>query len=320
MTFADIWRPFFLEHSNIDPLLCRQWVLQAYKRACTSRQWGFMRASGELTNADARAVTVSVTQGLTAVTSAAAFIAADGGRQFRVGGLGIPYTLTFVDASNVTLDRAYQGDTSAAAEASIFDAYVALPEDVDSIRSLINPTSYLPMPWFVSAEYLDYYDPNRMATNAYARMLCPRQMSTVTGQTNRMWYEWWPYPTARQSYPIQYYRRPDSVADTDEMVGVLATRGEDLLHYARYRAALYPGTAQQKNPAYNPVAARMHLEEWDRSLSTLAVRDDDQFTQSIETIDWRWVLGGLPYDDTLLRASDASGYGPVYGGYSGYVY
>lgn len=316
ITFGQLWRRFFLEHSGIDPNLCRQWVLDAYIRACTNRQWGFLRANGQLTHGAARTVTVGVTNGQTAVTSAAAFVAGDNGRQFRVGALGIPYTLAYTDASNATLSRTYQGTTDPAASATIFDAYVTLPADVDSIRSLTNPSSYLPMPWFVSAEYLDYHDPNRTATNSYARMLCPKQMSTVVGQTDRMWYEWWPYPTAAQAYPFTYYKRPDTLADTDTFVGVLSTRAEDLLHYARYRAALYPGTAQQKNPGYNPTVARMHQDEWAQAMQTMGVRDDDQFTQSLETIDWRWVLGGMPHDDTLLRASDASGYGV----YSGYVY
>ncbi len=308
-TFGQLWAQFHLEHASVDPLLCRQWVLDAYTRACTGRQWGFLRAEGQLLVQDSRAVVVGVTQGLTAVTSAALFTADDNGRQFRVGDLGVPFTLTFVNASSATLDRTYQGDTDAAADATIYDAYVTLPEDVDSIRSLINPTNYRPMPWFLSSEIIDYYDPNRTAQDSTARMLCPRRMSTVTGQTGRMLYEWWPYPTARTAYPFTYYKRPTALADTEEFVGVLATRAEEILAYARYRAALYPGTAENKNPGYNPGVAREHKAEWEVCLQNLAVRDDDQFTQSIEIIDWRWVLQGLPYDSSLLRATDASGYG-----------
>lgn len=309
ITFGELARQFQLEHPGIDYLLCRQWVLDAYKRACTGRRWGFLRAEGQLTNLAARDVTVSVTQGDTAMTSAALFTATDLGRQFRVGGLGIPYTIqTFTDVSTVTLDRAYAGTTTATASGTILDAYVTLPEDLDTIRSLVNPSVYRPMPWFQSRELLDYWDPNRTASDSSARMLVSHRMSTIAGQTGRMLYEWWPYPTARTVYPLTYYRRPDVIADTDAFVGAFATRAEELLMYARYRAALYPGTPERKNPGYNPAVASLHLQEWNRTLENLAVVDDDQFLQSIELIDWTWVSAGLPYDTNLLRATDASGY------------
>ncbi len=307
-TFGGLVKQFQLEHPAVDYLLCRQWVLDAYKRACTGRKWGFLRAEGQLTNLASRDLTVTLTQGSQAATSAAAFTATDLGRQLRVGGLGIPYSISvFTDTSTVTLDRAYAGATGATT-ATILDAYVALPEDLDSIRSLINPSIYRPMPWMQSRELLDFWDPNRTASDSSARMLVSHRMSAIPGSTGRMLYEWWPYPTARNVYPLTYYRRPDVIADTDSFVGAFATRAEELLMYARYRAALYPGTAEMKNPGYNPAVARMHLDEWNRSLENLAVVDDDQFLQSIELIDWTWVSAGLPYDSNLLRATDASGY------------
>jgi hypothetical protein len=319
ITFGDLTRQFHLEWQSIDYMLCRQWVLDAYKRACTNRQWGFLRAEGQLTNGDARAITVGVIQGSPTVTSAAAFTAFDNGRQFRVGGLGIPFTMTFVNTSQVTLDRNYEGATNTAASATIFDAYVALPADCDSIRSLINPTNYRPMPWMLSREILDYWDPNRVAQDSTARMVVSHRMSQVTGQTGRMLYEWWPYPSTRAVYPMTYYRRPDTIVDTDAFVGVLSTRAEELLNYARYRASLYPGTPDVKNPGFNPSVARIHLDDWNKVLESLAARDDDQFLQSIDLIDWRWVMAGLPFDSGLLRATDASGY-QAWLGTGGYSY
>lgn len=307
-TFGGLVKSFQLEHPGVDYLLCRTWVLDAYKRACTGRRWGFLRAEGQLTNLASRTLTVGVVQGSTAVTSAVLFTATDHGRQFRVGGIGIPYTMTFVTTSSVTLDRAFAGATDTAATATILDAYVALPEDLDSIRSLVNPSVYRPMPWMQSRELLDYWDPNRTSSDSSARMLVSHRMSQVTGQTGRMLYEWWPYPTARNVYPMTYYRRPDTIADTDSFLGVFSTRAEELLMYARYRAALYPGTPERKNPGYNPAVARMHMDEWNHALENLAVVDDDQFLQSIELVDWTWVSAGLPFNSEMLRASDASGY------------
>ncbi len=307
-TFGGLVKQFQLEHPSVDYLLCRQWVLDAYKRACTGRRWGFLRAEGQLTNLASREITCTVTLGSQAVTSSAAFTPTDLGRQFRVGGVGMPYSISvYTDTSTVTIDRAYAGATGSTT-ATILDAYVTLPEDLDSIRSLVNPSVYRPMPWFQSRELLDYWDPNRTASDSSARMHVSHRMSAIAGSTGRMLYEWWPYPTARNVYPLTYYRRPDVIADTDAFVGAFATRAEELLMYARYRAALYPGTAEQKNPGYNPAVARMHMDEWNHTLENLAVVDDDQFLQSIELIDWTWVSAGLPFDANMLRASDASGY------------
>lgn len=308
-TFGSIWRQLHLENPSVDPLLCRSWIQEAYKQAATLRQWGFLRAEGRLVNEASRSVTAGVTYGDATVTSAAAFLSTDVGRQFRVGGIGIPYTIqTFTSTSSVELDGPYRGATAASADGTILDAYVTLPVDVDSIRSLVNPENYRPMPWFLDRTILDYCDPNRTATAASARMLACGRMSTITGQTGRMVYEWWPYPTARNQYPFTYYQKPESITDTDEFVGALSDRAEVLLHYGRMRAALYPGTVEAKNPGFNPAAARIHDEEWKKSLETVAVRDDDQFIQSIDLIDWRWVGMGLPFDTQLLRATDASGW------------
>jgi hypothetical protein len=308
LTYGELWRQFHLEHPAIDALLCRQWVLDAYKRACTGQQWGFLRGEGQLVVLAARSVTVGVTQGSTSVTSTAAFVSGDGGRQLRVASRGIPFTLTFSTTSLCALDRTYEGDTNAAASASIFDAYATMPADFDSFRSLINPTVQRPMPWMLSREVLDYRDPDRTATDSTARMLVSHRMSGVSGQTGRLLYEWWPYPTARAAYPMTYYKRVDALADTDSFVGVFSTRAEDLLCYARYRAAMYPGTPERRNPGYSVAAAQEHKSEWEQVVTSLGVRDDDQFAQMIEQIDWTWVNGGLAHSDSLLRATDASGY------------
>jgi hypothetical protein len=318
LTFGELWRQLHLEYSTIDPLLCRQWTLDAYKRACTGRQWGFLRAEGQLVTQVARSVAVTLTQGSAAVTSAALFVASDAGRQIRFASLGIPYTIAFTDTSNITLDRTWEG-VSGAATGTIFDAYAIMPADFDSFRTLVNPTTQRPMPWFLSRESLDYYDPNRTASDTSARMVVSHRMSAVPGQLGRLLYEWWPYPTGRYAYPMTYYKRVDNLADTDEFIGVLSTRAEDLLCYARYRAAMYPGTPERKNPGFNPGVAREHKAEWEQVVQDLDVRDDDQFLKSIEMIDWRWVNTGLPYDSNLLRATDASGY-DTWGGWGSYHY
>ena len=308
-TFGGLWRQLHLEHPSIDPLLCRSWIQEAYKIACTKRQWGFARAEGRLVNEASRDVTVTVTWGSTTVTSAAAFVSTDLGRQFRIGGVGIPYTIqTFTDTSTILLDQAYRGTDATDTTAVILDAYVTLPADVDSIRSLVNPENYRPMPWFLDRTVLDYCDPNRTATSASARMLCPNRPSTITGQVGRMLYEWWPYPTARNQYPFTYYRKPESLTDTDEFIGALSDRAEVLLGYARMRASLYPGTVEAKNPGFNPSLARTLEEQWLKDLEVLGVRDDDEYIQSWDAIDWRWVGMGLPFDTQLLRATDASGW------------
>ncbi len=311
MTFGDLWRPMALEASAVDALLVRQWTQQAYTRACTGQRWGFLRAEGQLVQTAARSVACTVTQGSNTVTSAGLFSASDDGRQFRVGASGMPQTLTYVDASTLTLDRTYEG-SGGSATATIFDAYAVLPADFDSFRSLTNPTVQRPMPWMLSREILDHWDPNRTASDGSARMVVSHRINA----DGRLLYEYWPYQTSggRVAYPMTYYKQVDQIGDDTHFQGVLATRADALLEFVRYRLALFPGTATQKNPAYNPGAAVQHLRAWEGVLQSLTRDDDDQFLQSIELIDWRWVTQGLPFDSALLRATDASGYS-AWGGY-----
>lgn len=312
-TFGSVWRRVALEAAAVDPLLCRQYVLDAYKRACTGRRWGFLRAETRLTTLASRSVTVGVTNGSTAITSAAAFLSTDDGRQFRVGN-GLPYTLTFVSTSACTLDAAYTGTTAAAASGTILDAFPLLPADFDSFRTLTNPTILRPMPWWITRDQLDYVDPNRLFSDATARLVASNNVNS----SGRVRYEWYPYPTSAAAYPCTYYRRPDTLTDDEELKGALATRGYVLVLGAQAQVARYPGTLERKNPAFNLQLARELAEDFERELQNLSVVDDDQFLQSIETVDWRWVNQGIPYDGNLLRATDASAYG--YGGYGGGQY
>ena len=303
MTFGETWRKVALQASAVPPLLCRQYVLDAFKEACDGRQWGFLRVETQFQTLAAREVTVTVTQDSDAITSSTAdFLATDVGRQIRISGAPNPfYTIAAVaSASAATLDQPYAQASATDATASIVNAYLTLPEDFGGFRLLRNPAVNRFMPWWYTDEWLNVVDAMRFQTDSTARLVASR---TVTS-AGRAQYEWWPTPTGAYAYPCSYYRRPQDFPDDAQLPGILATRSHLLETGALAACALYPGTPAQRNPYFNlPLADRLQ-RRWLEGLQALAVRDDDQFAQMLEPVDYRWALGGL-VSDHYLRSSDA---------------
>lgn len=307
-TFRDLWSLVALHVPDAPISLVQSWVQTSYDDLIGKRHWSWLRATTLLTTQAARTVSITFTQDSTAITSAAAFLPTDVGRQVRVGTTGTPaYTIdTVTDASNAVLTAAYQ-ETSATQDAFIRDIYLAMPADFRSIHTVTDRTIMRPVAWWISKDRLDLFDPGRIASDVRFRVLAAHEHSPVTSLLGRVTYEAWPYPTAAGTYVLSYFKRTDALADDTAFTGPLATWTTVLQKGALAEAAGWPGTAARKNPYFN-LTLRDKLEtEFDEAVKALDVMDDDQYLMDLQQTDLsKYGLAALSADTTLMRQSDAT--------------
>jgi hypothetical protein len=288
--------------------LVQTWVQQAYDELVGKRHWAWLRKEYLLTTLASRSLSVGFTQGSTAITSAALFVASDAGRQIRVGTSGTPtYTIdTVTNASAAVLTAAYQ-DVSGSATATISDIYLPMPTDFRSFEAVVDPTIQRPIAWWIARDRLDLFDPGRVSYDTRLRVLASYQLSQATATLGQLLYEAWPHPTAAGTYVIKYFARSDSLADDDVFKGVLATKTQALIDGALAKCARWPGTTTQKNP-YFGLGLALSLEgKFQEACQTLDVMDDDQYLMDLMQVDLaKYGLAALSADTTLMRQSDAT--------------
>lgn len=313
-TFRDVWGLVSLHVPLAPTTLVQHWTQLAYDRLIGTRHWAWTRRETLLQTLAARTVTINVTNGSTALTGVAQFVASDVGRQLRVG-QEHTYTInTVTDANTAALVETY-GGTTGAVSATISDVYLAMPANFRSIHDLTDPTLQRPIAWWVATDRLDLYDPGRVMSDSRFRVLAAAAPSLVTSLSGRMTYEAWPRPTSAGSYLLKYFIRTDALDDETTLPGLLATHADALRTGALAEAALWPGTATQKNPYFNLTLATTLAAHFARACKQIDVMDDDQYLMDLQQVDLStFGLAALSGDTALLRSTDASA-GDYYGGY-----
>ncbi len=306
-TFGDVWRKVALYVPGAPVSLVQEWVQSAYEDLCGSRHWVWLKRTALLQTRASRTVTITFTNGSTAITSSAGFVTAtDPGRQIRVA-QGPVYTIdTVATTSSAALTQAYQG-SSGAVTATIQDIYLPMPADFRSIYTVTDMALQRPVVWWISGERLNLFDPARISGDSRFRVMASATPSQVTSLLGRITYELWPYPSAAGTYTLEYFARVDQLGDDDVFQGVLATQTGALQTGALAEAAKWPGTADRKNPYFNLALARTLAADFELAKQNLQVQDDDQYLQSLSQVDLSSLgLSALAGDTTLLRASDAT--------------
>lgn len=307
MTFADAYREVRL-HAPAAPLaLARAWVNAAYEDLCRGRSWGFLRAETTLRILASRAVDVGVTQDSTTVTSGGLFIATDAGRNLRIG-IGPTYTIQEVTTDSVlVLDRAYTEDTDPDATATILDAFVTMPADFSSFRTIPDRYNQRRLGFWFTEDELLILDPDRRTSDTGPRALVAASPSPYMPTLGRVRYEYWPRPTAARTYPALYNRQAADLTETTLFSGVLADAKEALVAGALARAAAWPGTLDVKNPFFSADLIRLYKAEFETQKQRLALKDDTQYPEDLHQVHWEyWGLGDLAYNDRSLRATDVT--------------
>lgn len=302
-TYEDIWRDVLLQAPDVPMMTARKFVRDVYLQLSGRRGWDYLRQEGTLLTKASRSVVVDVVLGSAAVASAALFLAADVGRQFRIGSGETFTVLSFTSTSAMTLDRPYSAVTAVGTTASILDAYVTVPADFARFDTILDLVQQRRLPWWTSQDELNGLDPMRLNSGA------PRLLSAITPDpvTLRPRYEWWPRPTVAAAYPMIYFRRPATPADTDLLRGVLAERPDVLELGALARAAKYPGTADRPNAYFNLPLARELQAEFEAVALQVDLRDDDVAPQDYVPNELWTRAVGWEYSMNLhtLRQTDA---------------
>lgn len=306
-TIRDVWGQVALRVPAAPTSLVQDWVQTAYDRLIGRRHWGWARREYFLRVLAARSVTVNATQGLTTLTGAGTFVATDVGRQIRFGASTPTYTINTVTVPNTAeLTQVYAED-SGAKTATISDVYLIMPADFRSIFTVTDLTIHRPIPWWVSADRLDLFDPARISSDSRFRVLASAHHSQVTAYSGRVTYEAWPRPTAAGTYLLRYFLRTDTLDDDTLLPGVIATYTDVLKQGALAEAAQWPGTEQRKNPYFNLALARELKAQFYTACKEVDVMDDDQYLLDLQQTDLaELALSSLAADTTLLRQSDAT--------------
>lgn len=320
-TFGQAWNQAWLDVSDADALQVRQWTQNGFKKLCDSRQWSWRIKRSAFQLYDSREPVVTVTRGSATVTSAAQFVAADQGRQFRVGSYPVYTIITYTDASTIVLDRPYEGLDAVGTDSEILSAYVTAPADLEAIQIVVDLVNQVRIGSWYTQEQLSLLDPTR--TNAYSgpvRGLFSLALSPPGGNTPSGRYQWeaWPYTTSAATLPYSYVTHTADLADTTELPGILGQRPDVLALAAKYEASKWPGNAQNKNPYFNLTLAEMLRKELGDAITQLSIRDDDQFPQDWGTIPWSlFPLANLAPTADYLRHTDATAGAAYNGGLSG---
>lgn len=306
-TYGDCWRTVRLYASAAPVFLCREWVNVAWKSLAGRRSWSFLRGELTLRIAASRSVVVTVTQDSTTVTSAALFLAADAGRQFRIG-YGPTYTIqTVVDPNTITLDRVYSEPNAIGSTTTIQDVYAVMPTDFGSFRVIPDQYNRRQLAFWITEDQLLILDPDRSTSDSGPRCLVSASFSTYTPTLGQVRYEYWPRPTSVRSYQALYNKQAVALDDTSVFSGVLADGADVLVNGALAQAAGWPGTTDLRNPYFNLQLAQAKQTEFEHGIQRLALKDDAHYMDDLGTVDWaRWPLSDLAFDDHALRSTDAT--------------
>lgn len=299
-TFADAWRSAAAKCSAVDPLIVRDFAQGVYKHLAAARIWSWRRAQAGFRIAASRDLTATFTADSTTVTSTAAFVAADLGREIRVGTYPIYTIAAFVSTSEVTLDRAYEG-SSGAETAQILDAYVTVPDTFDQFILVIDPVQQCRIGHWYTQEELSMFDPVRQNTGSgLARGL----FAARPNADGLLQYEVWPYSTAAYALPYWYATSVVDLTDDADLPGILRHRADVIETGARAECAKYPGTPALKNPYFNLELCEKLERELADLTRQIAIRDDDQYAQDLVQYH-TWPLATLAPTADYLRRTDA---------------
>ena len=251
-TFGQVWQRVLLYAPGTPVPLVQQAVKNAYNRALSMHSWSELLQDGEKVIATEYSTgTVAVTNGSTTVTgSGTTFTSAMTGRQIIFDDAdGQPYyTVTYVSATSLTLDRAYGGADDSSTTYSIGEYYVEFPSDLSvltNVRDLNNN-------WSITGQahqqgYLDMVDAKRTSTGSPSIFVAapPRVSSGVAYPR----YEFWPRISAGTHIAYQYLK--DAALTSNSTYLIVMLPSEAIVYGALADLCLWPGTGERPNPYFN---------------------------------------------------------------------
>lgn len=309
-TLGEVIAEVQLTAADVPPLLIRAWAKDVFAQLCAGSRWGWQLQIGTVRVPASRSLAaIGLTNGQTAITSAALFVAADAGRQIWLGvGEPVLTIATVTDASNAILTANYDGTTGSYA-AQIYTAYYQPGASFQQFIGLTDLSNQRPLPFWLTLEQARLWDPSGVLSGQ-SRALIAETLVTPLGTTERprIRYVWWPRNTAGGTYQVRYLAGPQTstLNEDTEIPGVLADHLYVLKDGILARCAAYPGSGTTKNAYFNLTLAARLGEQYAIGRKDLSIVDDDQGpSKVVDAIDWRYVERGLS-SDQAYQWSDTS--------------
>ena len=283
-TYSGLWRRVLLHCPMAGQFLARSWIDLAFRRVAERRAWSWLIKRGQFLSVDAADDgTVSVTHNSTAVVgTGTAFTDAMVGQQFVVSGSPI-YTISArADATHITLDDEYGGDTDASATYQIYKCYFQSPTDFHSFMSVWDAATSNVLNTSWTQRELNAWDPERTNTGdpyglAFFDYYVPSGETVAVPR-----YELWPHPTTQHVYPYLYESRPTDLADSSATLPRFH-HGDVLVELALEQAALWPGpSADKPNPYFNRDLARHHRDRAEQLIMEMERQDEEVGVQNVQ--------------------------------------
>jgi hypothetical protein len=191
----------------------------------------------------------------------------------------------------------------------VADLYATCPADFGHFIAVLDPQNQRRIRVFTTEVEINTADPGRFNTgDPWA--LANYRLSSLSGTSGRVQYEWWPYWAAGgfRRYPFYYFRRPQDPADDDLFLGPLRDRGDVILYGALAQAAEWPGTTEQRNPYFNLQLATRHRAHFEFEMGKLEVRDQELYLTWFHNEPWSgwdYAMGPLvPADAAYMQAHE----------------
>lgn len=226
-----------------------------------------------------------------------AFTSALIGRQLYIAGAGPYYTISAVaDPLNLTLERAFGGETQANIAYEICLVYVVPPADFLYFKTIKDPVNNWRIRSNYSQEWLDRIDARRSTTGNAWVFVDYRQNSSGIPR-----YEVWPRVTSQRLYPFLYLRRPSDMAlDGDTPMAPL--RGDEILRGALADLAKWPGTESRRNPLFNLQLAAQYEKEFQELVSRIQRVDQETYLSDLIGPNDSWDnLNDFPFDSKWIQ-------------------
>jgi len=304
-TFEQLWRRILVYAPECPIPLAQEFVNTAYSRAVAYYPWSQLKMEDEFRIPTSYSTgTANVTNGSAAVVgTGTTWTSAMVNRQFYTDGTAPFYTVaSFQDATNITLDRAYEKDTAATAAYVISVVYVEAPSDFlmfDVVRDLANN-------WKLRTNFtqgqLDVWDAERSFAGT-SWIIAPAPPRLVAAGVPVVRYELWPRPLpAAKTYAYRYTKRPPLLAASSDRP-IYPIRGDSLRKGAMAELALWPGTATLKNSFYNLDQHRTLEQEFQAGLAE-AWREDNEISQTAVKYDTSDEWQYAPIDAAFWQSHD----------------
>jgi hypothetical protein len=326
MAFEDLSAELAGRVPGYSIFLAEKAIARAWQAILRKRTWSFLLAEGAF-NApaliNAGSVTTSTNSAVVTV-SALADAALNGltnplitARQFRVGFGGSIYNIAGYNHGllQLTLDRPFLEPGAANQPYEVYQCYFPPPPqallasgiyDFNRWISVIDATNGYKLSQQFGKEWLDRRDPQRTAANL-AYIICDYKADAA----GNMLYEFWPHPTAGQTFTVLYKKKGAAVITGQEPIPDIIS--EDLITDRALYMDAFPWAAT--NAGRDPALAKVNwglqqqLKEvnWRADLQSAKLEDDNINLQSLlPTYGAHNAIG--PIDATFIQSHDMGGF------------